>query len=94
MPVSRTSLSLAGRALYFGQFNTPTPPANHARFTFLDPRGRQFAPNWEQAANDIVAMLRAEATDDAPVRETTWHTPQIFQDLAGRLPSACRCLER
>ncbi|MFL4480393.1 helix-turn-helix transcriptional regulator [Paeniglutamicibacter sp. ORCA_105] len=66
-----------GRALYFDQFDTPTPPANHARFTFLDPRGRQFAPNWEQAANDIVAILRAEAGRDPHDRQLT--------DLIGEL---------
>jgi transcriptional regulator with XRE-family HTH domain len=66
-----------GRALYFDQFDTPTPPANHARFTFLDPRGRLFAPNWEQAANDIVAILRAEAGRDPHDRQLT--------DLIGEL---------
>ncbi|WP_211878474.1 MmyB family transcriptional regulator [Pseudarthrobacter albicanus] len=66
-----------GRALYFDQFDTPTPPANHARFTFLDPRGRQFAPNWEQAASDIVAMLRAEAGRNPQDRQ--------LSDLIGEL---------
>lgn len=50
-----------GRALYFDHFDTPGVAPNHARFIFLDPRGRQFAPRWERAAGDIVAMLRAEA---------------------------------
>lgn len=66
-----------GRALYFDQFDTPTPPANHARFIFLDPRGRLFAPNWEQAANDTVAILRAEAGRDPHDRQLT--------DLIGEL---------
>lgn len=66
-----------GRALYFEQFDTPTLPANHARFTFLDPRGRLFAPNWEQAASDTVAILRAEAGRDPHDRQLT--------DLIGEL---------
>ncbi len=66
-----------GRALYVDQFDTPQLPANHARFTFLDPRGRLFAPNWDQAANDIVAILRAEAGRDLHDRRLT--------DLIGEL---------
>lgn len=66
-----------GRALYIDHFDTPTPPPNHARFIFLDPRGRQFAPNWEQAATDIVAVLRAEAGRDPHDRQ--------LSDLIGEL---------
>ncbi|MFC9839618.1 helix-turn-helix transcriptional regulator [Rhodococcus sp. NPDC127530] len=66
-----------GRALYSDHFDTPTPPPNNARFIFLDPRGRQFAPNWEQSAGDIVAMLRAEAGRDPHDRQ--------LSDLIGEL---------
>jgi transcription regulator MmyB-like protein len=33
---------------------------NHARFTFLDPRAVEFYPDWNRAAADTVALLRAE----------------------------------
>jgi transcriptional regulator with XRE-family HTH domain len=39
-------------------------PANHARFTFLDPRARDFWTDWERAADDSVAQLRTEAGRD------------------------------
>jgi transcriptional regulator with XRE-family HTH domain len=53
-----------GRALYSELFRDSTPPANHARFTFLNPRAHDFYPDWERAANDCVALLRAEAGRD------------------------------
>ena len=37
---------------------------NLARFNFLSPRARDFWRNWERAADDTVAMLRAEAGRD------------------------------
>jgi transcriptional regulator with XRE-family HTH domain len=55
-----------GRALYADLFDddpggrTGRPP-NHARFTFLDPRAADFYPDWNRAAGDGVALLRAEA---------------------------------
>jgi transcriptional regulator with XRE-family HTH domain len=57
------------RALYSELYSDPrtdaqtkarTPP-NVARFTFLDPRARQFWPDWEHVADDLVAHLRAAA---------------------------------
>ena len=42
----------------------PARPVNHARFTFLDPRARDFWIDWERAADDAVAMLRTEAGRD------------------------------
>jgi transcriptional regulator with XRE-family HTH domain len=50
-----------GRALYSELYLDPTRPLNHARFTFLDARAYDFYPDWERAANDGVALLRAEA---------------------------------
>jgi transcriptional regulator with XRE-family HTH domain len=50
-----------GRALYSELYLDPTRPLNHARFTFLDPRAHDFYPDWDRAANDGVALLRAEA---------------------------------
>jgi transcriptional regulator with XRE-family HTH domain len=53
-----------GRALYAdlydGDLGGNRSP-NHARFTFLDPRATDFYPDWNKAAGDGVALLRAEA---------------------------------
>ena len=50
-----------GRALYSEVFADPVRPANNARFVFLDQRSHDFYPEWEQGANDIVAILRSYA---------------------------------
>jgi len=50
-----------GSALYSEVFADPVRPANNARFVFLNPRSRDFYPDWEQGANDIVAILRSYA---------------------------------
>jgi transcriptional regulator with XRE-family HTH domain len=60
--------NLLGQALFAPVFASPTSPANqpvnHARFTFLDPRARDFWTDWERAADDSVAQLRTEAGRD------------------------------
>jgi transcriptional regulator with XRE-family HTH domain len=48
-------------ALFSDVFRDPVRPANFARFVFLDPRARTFYRDWEKAANDTVAVMRAEA---------------------------------
>ncbi|WP_407662392.1 MmyB family transcriptional regulator [Mycolicibacterium palauense] len=53
--------SQLGFALYSPLFDDPARPANLARFAFLDPRARDFYPDWEGAANISVALLRTEA---------------------------------
>ncbi|MHA7210463.1 helix-turn-helix domain-containing protein [Arthrobacter sp. MDT1-65] len=53
-----------GRAFYLDHWDNPTGKANHAQFIFLDPRGRDFAPDWNAAATDVVALLRAAAGRD------------------------------
>jgi transcriptional regulator with XRE-family HTH domain len=50
-----------GRALYAPVFDSPAGPPNTARFAFLDPRATEFYLDWVQTANDMVAILRAEA---------------------------------
>jgi transcriptional regulator with XRE-family HTH domain len=50
-----------GHALYATLLTDPVRPANNARFVFLNPRATDFYVDWERAANDIVAILRAEA---------------------------------
>jgi len=48
-------------ALFSDVFRDPVRPPNLARFVFLDPRARNFYRDWEKAASDTVAVLRAEA---------------------------------
>ncbi|MFF4274123.1 helix-turn-helix transcriptional regulator [Streptomyces sp. NPDC001536] len=51
-----------GRALYAPLFPDPaTQQVNIARFQFLDPRGRDFFPDWEESLNTTVSLLRTEA---------------------------------
>lgn len=52
-------------------------PPNNARFVFLDPHATEFFRDWDEVANDTVAMLRAEAGRDAYDRRLT--------DLIGEL---------
>jgi transcriptional regulator with XRE-family HTH domain len=48
-------------ALFSDVFRDPVQPPNLARFVFLDPRATIFYRDWEKAASDTVAVLRAEA---------------------------------
>lgn len=66
-----------GYALYSPIFDDPVRPANTARFTFLDPRARDFYSDWEQTASDMVGVLRAEAGRNPYERALT--------DLVGEL---------
>ncbi|WP_248965944.1 helix-turn-helix transcriptional regulator [Sphaerisporangium perillae] len=51
-----------GRALYAPLFTENAPlPVNIARFQFLDPRGRDFFPDWDESLNTTVSLLRTEA---------------------------------
>ncbi|GLY85258.1 helix-turn-helix transcriptional regulator [Actinoallomurus iriomotensis] len=49
------------RAFYTEVYSTPSNQANLARFNFLDPASRHFYPDWDQAADIAVAILRTEA---------------------------------
>ena len=63
-----------GRSLFSPVYATPRPvgsPANHARFTFLDDRARDFWIDWERAADDSVSRLRTEAGRDPYYRALT-----------------------
>ena len=66
-----------GYALYSELYIDPVRPANVARFVFLSPRAREFFPDWESTANDLVANLHAEAGRNAHDR--------ALQDLVGEL---------
>jgi len=50
-----------GRALYLEMMAGGGTPPNSARFTFLNPKAREFFADWERAADDIVAVLRSTA---------------------------------
>jgi hypothetical protein len=64
------------RALYADLFDAGPGSAgrtpNVARYIFLDPRAVDFFPDWNRAATDVVAQLRAEvgrSPDDRELRE-------------------------
>ncbi|MDP9696794.1 UNVERIFIED_ORG: transcriptional regulator with XRE-family HTH domain [Arthrobacter globiformis] len=50
-----------GRAFYSEMYIQPQRPANFGRFLFLDPRSRDFYRNWDDAAQQTVALLRGAA---------------------------------
>jgi transcriptional regulator with XRE-family HTH domain len=50
-----------GGALYLDLMAEETTPPNSARFTFLNPKAREFFADWERSADDIVAVLRSTA---------------------------------
>jgi transcriptional regulator with XRE-family HTH domain len=66
-----------GYALYSELYLDPARPVNVARFVILDPRARTFFIDWQTAANDIVAALRAEAGKNPYDRQ--------LSDLVGEL---------
>jgi hypothetical protein len=66
-----------GRALYAPLFESAEQPPNSSRFTFLDRTAQQFFTDWEKAARDLVATLRAEAGRNPHDRALT--------DLVGEL---------
>lgn len=71
------AVNALGHALYAPVFDDQRRPANIARFNFLDPRADDFYPDWNDAANTTVALLRTEAGRDPHNRELT--------DLIGEL---------
>jgi transcriptional regulator with XRE-family HTH domain len=66
-----------GVALYSPIYADPVRPPNNARFIFLDPHATEFFRDWNKAANDTVALLRAEAGRDPHDRQ--------LSDLIGEL---------
>lgn len=65
------------RAFYDDVYATVGNQANLARFNFLDPASRRFYPDWDQAANVAVAILRTEAGRNPHDKE--------LHDLVGEL---------
>jgi len=66
-----------GRALCSPVFDSREQPANSGRFTFLDPAAREFYPEWERLASELVASLRSQAGRNPHDRN--------LQDLIGEL---------
>jgi transcriptional regulator with XRE-family HTH domain len=76
---SRQDILLAnhlGRAFYAPVLESPGP-ANMARFTYLDPRARDFFTDWSRTARECVAALRTQAGRDPLDRD--------LSDLIGEL---------
>ena len=71
-----------GYALYSELFIDPVRPANVARFLFLSPRAREFFPDWEGTANDLVANLRTAAGRNPMTGD--------FRTWSGSCPPAAR----
>ena len=71
------AINRLGEALYAPAFDGPDRPVNLARFCFLDPRADDFYPDWDDAADTTVALLRTEAGRDPYDRALT--------DLVGQL---------
>jgi transcriptional regulator with XRE-family HTH domain len=57
-----------GRAFYAPVLASPAP-ANMARFTYLDPRARDFFTDWNRTAKECVAALRTQAGRDPHDRD-------------------------
>ena len=68
--------NMLGRAFHTETLESPGD-GNIARYTFLDPRARDFYPNWDTAADIVVAILRTEAGRDP--------YDKAIQDLVGEL---------
>jgi hypothetical protein len=66
------------RALYSELYAEARSAPNVARFTFLDPRARQFWPDWDHVADDLVAHLRSVAS---PLDRAL---PELVGDLSTR----------
>jgi transcriptional regulator with XRE-family HTH domain len=66
-----------GLALFAPIYADPIRPPNNARFIFLDPHATEFFHEWDKVANDVVALLRAEAGRDPYNRQ--------LSDLIGEL---------
>jgi hypothetical protein len=65
--------NLLGRAMYSDVYGDPARTPNFGRFTFLDAAARRFFPDWNLAANMIVANLRTAAGKDPHDKGcTTW----------------------
>jgi len=66
-----------GQAVFSEMYVQPQRPANFGRFVFLDERARGFYRDWDDAAQQTVALLRTEAGRSPHDR--------VLSDLIGEL---------
>ena len=74
------AINTLGRAVFSQMFEQSQPSqqsANFVRFVFLDPRAHDFYRDWDDAAQQTVALLRTEAGRDPHDR--------ALSDLVGEL---------
>jgi transcriptional regulator with XRE-family HTH domain len=69
-----------GRAFYAPLFESDAP-ANMARFTYLDPRAKDFFADWNRTAKECVAALRTQAG--------RYPFDRDLSDLVGELSTQC-----
>lgn len=55
------AINTLGHAVFSELYVQPQRPVNFGRFVFLDPRAQTFYRDWDAAASQTVALLRAEA---------------------------------
>jgi transcriptional regulator with XRE-family HTH domain len=80
-------INALGRALDAPVFDDERRPANIARFNFLDPRARDFYPDWDGAANTTAALLRTEAgraPHDKDLRELVGELSTVSEEFRTR----------
>jgi hypothetical protein len=58
------------RALFSEMYVQPQRPVNSARFLFIEPRAQAFYRDWDDSADQLVSLLRAETAEIA----TTEHS--------------------
>lgn len=71
-----------GEALFSEMFVQLQRPVNFGRFIFLEERSRQLLPDWDVAAQQTVALMRAEAGRSPHDR--------VLSDLVGELSTNSR----
>jgi len=69
-----------GRAFYTPVLDTEDRPANLARYCFFAPSAHDFYPDWDEAADTTVALLRSEAGRGPHNRQLT----ELVGELATR----------
>jgi transcriptional regulator with XRE-family HTH domain len=69
-----------GRAFYAPIFES-SAPANMARFTYLDPRAKEFFTDWNRTAEECVAALRTQVGRNPFDRD--------LSELVGELSTQC-----
>lgn len=75
-----------GAAVFSPMYEQPQRPANFGRFVFLDARAQSFYRDWNDAAVQTVALLRAEA-GRAPY-------DRVLTDLIGELSTRSECFRQ